>query len=438
MQNQYYRPISLIITLSKLLEKIVYERVYQFLNNTDQIYKSQYGFRSRHSCENAVGELISAVLKGSQSNKYTAGVFLDLSKAFDSLQHSILLEKLHHYGIRSVALNWICSYLSNRKMRVKCCVTSTGKTEYSDYQEITYGTPQGSCLGPLIYLIFTNDLAKNLTFSNSIMFADDTTLYKTHENLRYLKWCMEQDITNLIDWFKENKLTLNLDKTACILFKKNGNKHEIQLEIDDIVINSSTTTKFLGLWLDSHLNWSTHLNQLFLKIKHNKSLLKLQKRYLTEQARKLVYNTHINSHIQYDINNEQVNKLQRIQSECLQLVTHQKNKSDLNKKLGILTIIDMIKLENYKFGYKLKNKLLFIKTQEICYIDNNNKSLKKTHCYSTQHNELPNLPKNTNKAYRSSYLCMGPQMFQTLPVETQLKPSLHSFTSSCKYFLKHN
>ena len=182
-----YRPISLLLTLSKLLEKVVYEKVYQFLTDTNQIYSSQYGFRSRHSRENAIGELLSAVLKGYQSNKYTVGLFLDLSKAFDTLQHSILLDKLHYYGIRGRALDWFWSYLSERKMRVKCCVTNSGQIEYSEYQPITFGTPQGSCLGPLIYLIFTNDLANNLSFCNSIMFADDTTLYKTHSSLRYLK-----------------------------------------------------------------------------------------------------------------------------------------------------------------------------------------------------------------------------------------------------------
>ena len=111
-----YRPISLLLTLSKLLEKVVYEKVYQFLTDTNQIYSSQYGFRSGHSYENAIGELLSAVLKGYQSNKYTVSLFLDLSKAFDTLQHSILLEKLQYYGIRGTALDWFRSYLSERKM----------------------------------------------------------------------------------------------------------------------------------------------------------------------------------------------------------------------------------------------------------------------------------------------------------------------------------
>ena len=230
-ETNNYRPISLLLTLSKLLEKIICEKVYTFLDNTNQIYVSQYGFRSGNSCENTISELVSAVLKGFQSNKYTVGVFLDLSKAFDTLEHTILLDKLHYYGIRGIAHDWFRSYLSNRKMRVKCLVSSTGKTEFSEYADITYGTPQGSCLGPLIYLIFTNDLAKNVIHCNTIMFADDTTLYKTHNNLRFLRWNLEQEFSTLLDWFRVNKLTLNVDKTCCILFQKSGSTKEIELDL---------------------------------------------------------------------------------------------------------------------------------------------------------------------------------------------------------------
>ena len=162
------------------------------------------------------------------------------------------------------------------------------------------------------------------------MFADDTTLYKTHNNLQYLKWSIEQDMMALMDWFRANRLTLNLEKTACILFRKGGNTQELRLEIDGIEIDSTQNTKFLGLWLDSHLNWSMQMSKLFTKIKQNKALLRLGKNLLTEQARKLVYYMHINSHIQYglllwgnNINTEQLNKLQKLQTECLQLIVPQ-------------------------------------------------------------------------------------------------------------------
>ena len=135
-----------------------------------------------------------------------------------------------------MAYKWFECYLHGRQMRVKCNVDSSGKTEYSDYMKVTYGTPQGSCLGPLIFLIFTNDLHRHLVYSSSILFADDTTLYKTHRNLVYLKWCLEDDLCTLSDWFAANKLTLNLDKTVCMLFHKNNKTSEIELKIKDMTI----------------------------------------------------------------------------------------------------------------------------------------------------------------------------------------------------------
>ena len=165
------------------------------------------------------------------------------------------------------------------------------------------------------------------------MFADDTSLYQTHRSLRYLKWCLQEDLKSLIDWFRANKLPLNLDKTACVLLKKNGDKSEINLNIGNSYIASVKETKFLGMWLDCHLNWNSHLNKLFLKLKRNQAMLRLSKNFLNEQSRKMVYHSHLESHINYGLliwgNNaskDQLNKLQRIQTDCLKLIA-QRNKS---------------------------------------------------------------------------------------------------------------
>ena len=199
-----YRPISLITTISKILEKIMYQRVYSFLQNTGQIYSNQYGFRANHSCEHAVGQAVSSIVKGLENRHYVACVLLDLSKAFDTIDHKILLKKLELYDICGNALNWFESYLTNHKLRVKCRTVSDPTEVVSDEQEVHYGTPQGSCLGPLIFLLFVNDLLLNLGVADCIQFADDTTLVFVHHNQNCLRICVENELSVVQDWFNAN------------------------------------------------------------------------------------------------------------------------------------------------------------------------------------------------------------------------------------------
>ena len=328
-----YRPILLLITLSKILEKVMYTRTYKFLNDTDQIFGSQYGFRTKHSCDNAIGELLGNIIKNQELGKYTIALFLDLSKVFDTLKHEILLNKLEIYGVRGLCLNWFKSYLSNRKMRVKCKVDITGNVEYSDTYNINYGTPQGSCLGPLLFLIFCNDINLHLDFMNVIQFADDTTLYLSEKNLNYLQWCVECDVRSNIDWFRANKLTLNPSKTICVVFNPPGHKKiNVELEFGDVKLKSTNTTKFLAVWIDSCLNWNKHLKQLMIKLKRNLGLLRNSKNFLPKHGMRLLYYAQFYSHLSYGISiwgcmikKEQLNKIDKLQKKAISLINLNSN-----------------------------------------------------------------------------------------------------------------
>ena len=269
-----YRPISLLVTISKVLEKLVYKRVYGFLDSNGSLYNSQYEFHSNHSTDNAVTELLGEILKNLENKKYTVTIFLDLSKAFDTLEHSVIFKKLSKYGVRGTCLDWFKSYLTGRSMRLKCRTPLNPEEVKSNIHKVKFGTPQGSCLGPLIFLVFCNDLHLHLEHTNCIQFADDTTIYMGSKHLNYLKFCIEQDLSILHDWFNANKLTLNVGKTVGILFSPNTKDHNLQIEIKSTTLPIVQSTKFLGTWIDSSLNWKAHVDKLALQITSRNGLLK--------------------------------------------------------------------------------------------------------------------------------------------------------------------
>ena len=296
-----YRPISLLITISKVLEKLVYKRVYNYLHANGSIYSSQYGFRSNHSIDNAVTKLIGKILKNLKNKKYTLTIFLDLSKAFDTFEHDVIFKKLGKYKIRSTCFDWFKSYLSDRSMLLKCRTSSsTSEIRFSTF-DVKYGTPQGSFLGPLIFLIFCNDLHLNLQHMQCIQFADDTTIYVGSKHPKYLKYCLEEDLASLHDWFNANKLTLNVSKTEGVLFSPNKAGNKLKIVLNSIEIPILESTKFLGTWLDQNLNWKTHVDKVALQINSRNGLLKRGKRLLGQHALKVLYYAQIHSIIQYGI-----------------------------------------------------------------------------------------------------------------------------------------
>ena len=242
---------------------------------------------------------VATFLLAKEDGLKSIAIFLDLSKAFDTLSHDLLLKKLEIYGIRGLSNKWFNSYISNRQLQVKCKTLSSNMTESSSKYQITYGTAQGSCLGPLLFNIFCNDLYLNINNCNLIIFADDTTLYASHWNSQYLNYLIQNDLKNISEWFKANSLSLNLDKTFMMEFDIRTDKSEIIIELDGKTIPKTDCIKFLGVTIESKLKWNEHIKNLLSKISVNKNLIGKAHNILSIHSKKSIYYAHIYSHLIY-------------------------------------------------------------------------------------------------------------------------------------------
>ena len=360
-----YRPIGLLMTISKLLEKIIYTCVYSFLEEHNILYDSQYGFHSKRSCNQAITELTGRLLQAKEHSLHSAAIFLDLSKAFDTLNHEVLLAKLHRYGIRGVANDWFRHYLTDWTLRAKVPVSSN-HVSYSNCYDITYGTTQGSCLGPLLFILFCNDVQYLPLYGHLILFADNTTLLSSQRSIKFLKYTLQHDMELLIQWFKANQLSLNMSKTMLVRFWPDNNNFII--EVNNEPIKEAEATKFLGVIVDNKLTWSPHIAFLNQKLLANKHLLRVARNLLDFNCLRSIYYAHIYSHLSYGIlawgsmaKKSNINSLFAIQKQCIRLMHKCNITADcipLFKQSKMLPLHNMINVELAKQGYNINRKLL--------------------------------------------------------------------------------
>ncbi|XP_057302747.1 uncharacterized protein LOC130636914 [Hydractinia symbiolongicarpus] len=225
-----YRPISVLPCFSKVLQRIMYNRLDDHLVQNNILYDKQFGFQKHHSTDNAVIELVSELSESFNKRLFTLGIFIDLSKAFDTVNH-ILLSKLKSYGVQSNNLKWFTNYLTNRKQ----CIAYDDKLTL--FQLIKCGA-QGSILGPLLFLIYINDLHNSSKMLRFILFADDANLFYSHTNIVDLFKTANQELAHINEWFKANKLSLNISKTKYVLFYNRYKTDNIPLKLPSLKINN--------------------------------------------------------------------------------------------------------------------------------------------------------------------------------------------------------
>ena len=291
-----FRPISILPTLSKIIEKHAHDSLLKFLEEYKLLHSTQSGFRPNHSCETALVKMIDNWLQALDKGDLVGVIFVDFRKAFDLVDHEILMEKMKFYNINQQALDWFSSYLSNRTQKV--CFDN----EISNNGHVKYGVPQGSILGPLLFLLFINDLPL-YTDVLTDLYADDTTLYDINSSKDEIEARLQKALSDLAVWCRLNGMVINVEKTKAMLITTRQKRCRIQdtlhVTLNDIPLSLVSNEKVLGVQLDKNLTWAEHISKVSKKMSTNVWLLSKIKRYLSVEHRVLFYKSYIQPHLDY-------------------------------------------------------------------------------------------------------------------------------------------
>ena len=320
-----YRPISTLPIFGKIFEKIIYARLYNYFTSQGIIHDKQFGFRKGHSTSHALNFSVNHIQNAVHQKKHVLGIFIDLSKAFDTIDHQILLNKLESYGVRGNTLKLIKSYLTNRLQYVNIF------GEDSKHELIQYGVPQGSCLGPLLFLIYINDICNANTNGEFVLFADDTNIFVSAKDKATVYAMANNILSSIHNYMIANKLHINMTKCCYMYFcpkttikPEDNTLHTLHLNGSNIL--KVNQTKFLGVIIDDKLTWQPHIDHLHKKLACCTGTLNRIKENIPSHLHKDLYHTLFESHLSYgitvwgDLSESKITPLFTSQKRCLRIL----------------------------------------------------------------------------------------------------------------------
>ena len=316
------RPISLLPLPGKMLERIVHSHISNHLDTNNMLSDLQGGYRKNFSTIQTISDFTDEIAKNRNVGRITGAIFIDLKKAYDTVNHDILLMKLSKYGVIGQTLYWVKNYLSNRTQR------TLANNVLSDIASVKCGIPQGSVLGPLLFLIYINDASNTCTECRIRLYADDTVIYKTgnHDDTDTISGTLQNGLENFNSWCKKNKLTINVSKTKCMWFGPTLlTKKELNLSLNNVLDHKVPTYKYLGIILDSTLNFEAFIKNQLKSVSYRTYQLTKMANYLPKDALLRIYKSDILPIIDYgdiiytNANNFLLTKLQRAQNRCIKI-----------------------------------------------------------------------------------------------------------------------
>lgn len=425
-----FRPINLLPCLEKMIEKIAYNQFNEFIIQNDILKSHQSGFRKSHSCESAINDIMFEWKMAINDNKSILAVFLDLQRAFETIEPDILINKLENIGVREKATEWFISYLTERKQKVKF------NEIISDEICNSLGVPQGSILGPLLFNIYINDLGNCLEYCRIKMFADDTLIFIVCEDVYEACNKINDDLQALFKNLCRHKLKLNVNKTKSMLItnKKLIDISRIVIKINDEKIELVNEIKYLGIIIDNKLNFEANVNHICRKLGCKVNVLSRLRYQLNCQQKISVYKTIIEPHFKYCSTilflskQSDINRLQLIQNKCMRNIlrvdraSHQK---DMLNALKFLSVEQIIKFNTLVFVYKIVNGIapIYLSNKIVYNYENERKNTLR----NRNNIELMTAKK---KGSQNSLFYRGVELFNNLPNYVKNEPNLEKFKNS--------
>ena len=355
--------------------------MYAYLDKTHLLYDKQFGFRNKHSTSHALISLTESIKKYLDNKEIVSGVFIDLAKAFDTVNHAILCNKLNYYGFRGKSNELLKSFLANRKQYVSINGFN------SESLNINCGVPQGSTLGPLLFIIYINDLHFALKFSTSSHFADDTCLIYSTKNPKTLETNLNYDLKKLNQWLLANRLSLNIDKTRLLLFhsKHNKNQYDINIKLNGVRLEPSRSVKYLGVYLDDNLSWDIHIKELSKKLSRANGIMSKLRHYVPKSTILQIYYSLFFSHLSYGISvwsltsKKNIDLVSILQKKCIRLMNSASYNDHTNPlflenrllKLNDIIVLNQLLLANLFNNKVLPDDLKFLFSRAVCIHDHN-------------------------------------------------------------------
>ena len=345
-----YRPISILPAIAKFIEKVVSYQLENYFEANNLFTCRQFGFRKGLSPEIAIHRIVDNLYRVMDEGKLALGIFLDIKKAFDTVNSKIILHKLRYYGVEPGAVDWFRSFLTGRRQYVK-----NGNAE-SPIGSVLLCIPQGSSLGPLLFNIFINDLVRSSYLLEFILFADDTNLFFSSRNVTELFFTANQELRKVARWFTFNHLDLNLGKTNYILFRRRQLRaptYQFNLTIDGCEISKTDCTRFLGVLIDENLTWKNHISFISCKMSKYVPILARIRGCLDSTGLKLIYHSLVYSNLLYCITlwgstyKTSIKSIQRTQNKIVRSMIGLGRREPVNnrlKELGLLNINEIHKL----------------------------------------------------------------------------------------------